>query len=72
MKKLQLNINALRVESFTTQPQPRDAGTVHAQQESNTDCDSCFSDLCFGTDGCTAIACPSLNKTCAGTCTHVD
>jgi len=68
MKKLQLDLTALRVESFMTDAPARGAGTVRAHQETNRG--SCFSDSCFPTDFCNTATCASMNASCAGTCTH--
>lgn len=70
MKKLHLNVDALRVESFTTQPQERGTGTVRAHE---TNAGSCFSDLCFPTDFCGTFGCGTAFQSCrAADCTHVD
>jgi uncharacterized low-complexity protein len=73
MKKLHLEIDTLRVESFATQPQPRAAGTVRANEAFSETCGgSCYSDLCFPTDGtCGTFGCGTRVMSCnAGDCTH--
>jgi hypothetical protein len=71
MKKLHLNIDTLRVESFTTHSSPLGAGTVRAHQY-GTNGGSCFSDLCFPTDWCNTNNCGSMDASCATTCGHVN
>jgi hypothetical protein len=72
MKKLRLDINSLRVESFGTHANTRSTGTVRAHQfGTETNGGSCFSDLCFPTDWCgDTNMCASANASCAGTCNH--
>jgi hypothetical protein len=70
MKKLHLDIDTLRVESFTTQVQPRGTGTVRGHFYEETNGGSCFSNLCFPTDWCDSRNCASANASCATTCTH--
>jgi hypothetical protein len=75
MKKLRLDLAALRVESFLADAQEDGRGTVHAHY-SDTDTDtfpdtagSCFSNYCFPTDWCgTTNMCASANASCAGMC----
>lgn len=63
MKKLKLNLDDLKVESFATTPEAPDrAGTVHAYDDPTPTCiDTC------GT-GCTCDTC-TMCYTCATNCT---
>jgi hypothetical protein len=61
MRKLTLDLDAIRVESFSTQPQPATRGTVDAKQQGRE------------TFGCT-LACTqpgenTCDPSCAGSCT---
>ena len=62
MKKLHLDLAALRVESFVAAPREHGFGTVHAHESGYPDRDtdtfadtdgSCFTNLVFPTDLCT-------------------
>ncbi|HEU4559001.1 MAG TPA: hypothetical protein VFS20_14170 [Longimicrobium sp.] len=72
MKKLHLRVDELRVETFSTQRQPRATGTVRAHEYTETCGGSCFSDLCFPTDvGCGTFGCGTRVMSCnAADCTH--
>jgi hypothetical protein len=61
MKKLHLNVDALRVESFATQPTQRAAGTVKAH-EYLTEGGSCGADTTWGetswcSNDCSRVTC---------------
>jgi len=62
MKKLSLDLDALQVESFDTQPVEPGRGTVHAAQ---CYCSCCCSgyNTCYGADTCEAGW--TCNNTCA-------
>ena len=71
MKKLSLDLTALRVESFTVQQPARNVGTVRGHQIEDTNGGSCFSWLCFPTDLCGSFNCGTRVMSCrAADCTH--
>ncbi len=55
MKKLALNVDALRVQSFATADQAVGRGTVHGE-------------ACTCQTACTCPGCPSCGDTCPNTC----
>lgn len=76
MKKIRLDLDALRVESFATAEAPRRGGTVHGHAPSY------FPEPCAPTDrvtDCNDVTCawscngytcePTAANTCAATCT---
>lgn len=68
MKKLSLDLTALRVESFKIESQASNGGTVRGHE---TNAGSCFSDLCFPTDFCGTFNCGTRVMSCrAADCTH--
>jgi hypothetical protein len=76
MKKLHLDLAALRVESFLAMDQEDGLGTVHAHY-ADTDTDgfpdtdgSCNSNYCFPTDDCNdSRNCATVQVSCyEGTC----
>jgi hypothetical protein len=55
MKKLMLRVEDLRIDSFSTTPAARDAGTVFGEQ-------------CTCWTNCTCPGCPTCDESCNGTC----
>jgi hypothetical protein len=55
MKKLTLDLNALEVQSFATEPATPNRGTVRAEQ-------------CTCPTACTCPGCPTCDETCPDTC----
>lgn len=56
MKKLTLDLNALEVQSFATDPAEPNRGTVHGEQQ------------CTCPSACTCPGCPTCDETCPETC----
>lgn len=79
MKKLSLDLGALRVESFETDTEPGARGTVHGHTWPNWPCvhtdwgptcpptgdPSCYETACVGADGCGGSG-GSPTSTCRG------
>ena len=55
MKKLRLQLEDLRIDSFTTTPMEKERGTVFGEQ-------------CTCYTACTCPGCPSCDASCGGTC----
>ncbi|HEY0020626.1 MAG TPA: hypothetical protein VGC13_30280 [Longimicrobium sp.] len=73
MRKLRLDVEAVQVESFTTQAAAAGRGTVEAQQGRETfGCPAPTQDTCVGTCGCGGgtldVTCASCDITCGATC----
>ena len=62
MKKLQLNVEALRVESFVADTKPQGRGTVHARNDTNNSACWTYGTMCW--PGCGSGA----GDTCDGSC----
>jgi hypothetical protein len=56
MKKLTLDLNSLKVQSFATAAAAPNRGTVHGEQQ------------CTCPTACTCPGCPTCDETCADTC----
>lgn len=61
MRKLTLQVDNLRVESFDTGDDPRRAGTVRAH-------DTVETEWCTGYPDCVSKQCQTPKNTCYGTC----
>ena len=57
MKKLRLQLEDLRIDSFTTTPVEKEKGTVFGEQ-------------CTCNTACTCPGCPTCDASCNGTCDY--
>ena len=62
MKKLELNVESLEVESFNTAESDGERGTVHARSDSAADVCYSFGDFCTAAFQCTTSCAPSGSR----------
>lgn len=67
MAKLKLDLDSLAVESFDTDPQDHDEGTVHGAQATLLTCASCVASCQYSCEASCRYTCPRL-RTCGASC----